>query len=71
MAKKKRGEKKASNGDRANLGFEAKLCLAAGKFRNNMGAIERDNPSLGESCRNSTPGPRWTSNGIEADEPNQ
>ncbi len=40
MAKKKRAKKKSSNGNGANLGFEATLWLAADKLRNNLDAAE-------------------------------
>ena len=46
MAKRKTTEK-ASNGNGANLGFEAKLWLAADKMRNNMDAAEYKHVVLG------------------------
>ena len=48
MAKKKAARKKTkSNGNGANLGFEAKLWLAADKLRNNMDAAEYKHVVLG------------------------
>lgn len=38
MGKKKAATEKKADGNGANLGFEAKLWLAADKFRNNMDA---------------------------------
>ncbi len=43
-AKRKDSSKDSSSS--ANIGFEAKLWLAADKLRNNMDALERDNPRL-------------------------
>src|SRR5271163_41004 len=40
-------EKSSSNGNGANLGFEAKLWLAADKLRNNMDAAEYKHIVLG------------------------
>jgi len=45
MAKKRAGKKQADQG--ANLGFEAKLWLAADKMRNNMDAAEYKHVVLG------------------------
>lgn len=45
MGKKKAA--KAENGSAANLGFEAKLWLAADKLRNNMDAAEYKHIVLG------------------------
>ena len=47
MAKKKRAKKKSSNGNGANLGFEATLWLAADKLRNNLDAAEYKHVVLG------------------------
>ncbi len=46
MANRTRSEKKG-NGSSANLGFEAKLWLAADKLRNNMDAAEYKHVVLG------------------------
>src|SRR5580704_14998955 len=43
----KRAAKKQANGNGANLGFEAKLWLAADKLRNNMDAAEYKHVVLG------------------------
>jgi type I restriction enzyme M protein len=47
MAKKRAAAKSPSNGSAANLGFEAKLWLAADKLRNNMDAAEYKHVVLG------------------------
>jgi type I restriction-modification system DNA methylase subunit len=47
MAKTNSSRKSSSNGNGANLGFEAKLWLAADKLRNNMDAAEYKHVVLG------------------------
>jgi type I restriction enzyme M protein len=47
MAKKRAAANSPSNGSAANLGFEAKLWLAADKLRNNMDAAEYKHVVLG------------------------
>ena len=47
MGKKKVAAGSKSNGNGANLGFEAKLWLAADKLRNNMDAAEYKHVVLG------------------------
>jgi type I restriction enzyme M protein len=47
MGKRKVAGQKTANGNGANLGFEAKLWLAADKLRNNMDAAEYKQLSWG------------------------
>jgi len=47
MGKKKAADGGKTNGNGANLGFEAKLWLAADKLRNNMDAAEYKHVVLG------------------------